>query len=191
VGKGQLIVSGRVARPSTLRLTLRRPAGGPLVTVVAPVLAGRFTLRPRLAAELLPRGALVLPGAFVVSLTGRSGGKPVLLQLRAVMLGAPAEGVVRRAFQTDSEDGPPATSVPYGPTQIWAHYLFAAQPQAGRKLTVTWYRPDGRLIGTIPKPNRPVVWSWLRSNYPIPRGIWRAELHAGGRLVKVLGVRVV
>jgi hypothetical protein len=81
-------------------------------------------------------------------------------------------------------------TLPPSLTQFWAHFVFAAQPRAGSKVTVTWYFPDGKQIGTVPKANRPEVTSFLRSNFPIPVGTWRAELRAGGRVVQVLGVRV-
>jgi chitodextrinase len=190
VGRASIVVRGRVARPAILRLQIRRPGGGPLLTQVTPVLAGRFRLVPKLALGLLPRGASVFPGGFVVSLRGRSGRLQVPLQIQTVVLPAPAEGVVRRAYPSATEDGPAALRLPAGTTEAWAHFRFEAQPRAGRELRVVWYQPDGRLLGAVEKANRPEVVSFLRGDAGIPSGLWRAELRAGGRIVKVLAVRI-
>jgi hypothetical protein len=120
-------------------------------------------VRQRLAAGLLPRGAKVLPGPFVASLTGRSGRTPLLFQLRTVTLPAPPEGVVRSSFASATEGGRPAPALPPTLIQAWAQFVFAAQPRAGRKVTIAWHFPDGKRIGTVAKANRPKVTSFLRS----------------------------
>ena len=154
------------------------------------VAAGRFTQAPKLLPGLLPRGAMLFPGAFVVSLTGTSSRASLPLQLRTLTLAGPPEGVVKNAFASASEMAPPAASLPAKTAQAWAHFKFASQPKAGLPLTVTWYWPDGRILGTVPKPNVPEVWSFLREDGGIASGAWRAELRAGGVVVKELIVRI-
>jgi hypothetical protein len=190
VGRGALVVTGRVGVPARLRVQLRRPGGGPLVTELVTVLAGKFRLAPKLAPGLLPRGAMVFPGGFVVSVRGMSGGTALPLQIQTVTLPAPPEGVVRRAFASASENGRPASLLPRRTAEAWATFLFEAQPRAGRRLSVRWYWPDGRMLGEVRKANRRVVTSSIQSPSGIPSGLWRAELRANGRVVKALAVRV-
>jgi PKD repeat protein len=190
IGKGQFIVRGRVTKPCVLRVQLRRPAGGPLVTEVVSVLPGRFKIAPKLAPGLLPPGANVLPGGFIVSLRGRTGSTQLPLELRTVELPAPPEGVVRRAFASSSEQGAPAPTLAAGAKEAWVHFVLAAQPKPSRAITVTWYLPGGKLLGTVGKSNRPTVESFVRSDAPLPSGFWRVELRAGGKLVKTLAVRI-
>jgi hypothetical protein len=106
-----------------------------------------------------------------------------------VVLPAPSEGVVRSAFVSNSETGTPA-KLAAGATAAYAHFVFAAQPGAGQSLTASWYRPDGSLLGSATKANRPRVFTFIRSGAALPTGVWRAELEAGGKIVKVLRVRI-
>jgi hypothetical protein len=189
VGRGSLVLRGRAARAAALRIQVRRPGGGPLLSDQISVPGGSFRRSLSLAPGLLPRGARVLPGGFVVTLTGRSGGLPVGFQLRTAVLAAPPEGVVRNAFVSSSETGTPK-GLSAGATQAFAHFVFAAQPAAGQSLTVSWYRPDGSLLGSAQKSNRPRIFSFIKSGSPLPSGVWRAELKAGAKLVRVLRVRI-
>ncbi len=85
---------------------------------------------------------------------------------------------------------PPARSVPAGSTEAWAHFVLQNQPIRRLRLTITWYWPDGRLLGSVVMSNRPSLVSFLRSNVALSTGGWRAELRAGGRVVSELLVRV-
>jgi hypothetical protein len=190
VGTGTLVVRGRISKPAVLRMQLRRPGGGPLLTQVLTVPAGRFALAPRLAPGLLAPGAHLFPGGFVVSLAGRIGRLPVPLQLSTIFLRPPAEGVVRRAFASRSAAAVPVVSVPAGSTTAWAHFVFEAQPVRGKRVKVVWYRSNGTPIGEVRKANRPKVVSWIEGTGPLPSDSYRAELWAGGRLVKALNVIV-
>jgi hypothetical protein len=57
-------------------------------------------------------------------------------------------------------------------------------------LTASWYDPNGTLIGTIEKSNRPVIETGIGSGSAIPSGRWRVEIRAGGKLVKKMLVRI-
>ena len=190
VGSGKLVVRGRLSRPTVVQLELRRPHGGPLVSERVPLLGGPFTLEPRLARGLLPPGAIFLPGGFSVLIGGRSGHVPVLLQLRSLVLPAPAEGVVVRAYSSRAEGGGAVRSLPSGAKEAYANFVFAAQPHVPLKLSASWYRPGGRLLGTVAKSNRPVISTFVRASTPLPPGSWRVVLRAGNRIVKQLTVNV-
>lgn len=190
VGTGRIVVSGGVGGRARLRLQLRRPGGGPLLTRQPTVTAGRFRQVIPFRKDVLPRGAIVLPGGFVVSVRGSSGTSSLPFQLRPIVVPAPLEGVVRQAFASTVEDGPPTVRLPRGATQAWAQFRLATQPSTRLRLTVAWYWPNGRLLGTVEKANRPGISSVLRLSSGLPRGRWVAELRAGAKVVKRLTVRI-
>ena len=189
IGSGQLVVRGRVTRPARLRLELRRPGGGPLLVRRLSVPAGPFRSVTKLHPRSLARGARLFPGGFIVVLRGRSGALEVPLQVQTVVLGAPAEGVVRRAYASTSQTGRPLP-IPPRPKEVWARFVLEAQPKAALKPTVSWFNPAGGLVGTVPKPNRPDILTFARSDAGLGSGLWRVELRAGGRLVKTLSIKI-
>ena len=191
-GAGTLVVTGDVSKPSVLRLQLRRPFGGPLLTETLSTGAGAFSHTTVLRPGILAHGARLFPGGFIVSLQGRSGHTALPPVLQTVTLPAPPGGVVRHAYVTPTENGTPATSVLASGGVVWAHFVFATQPPAHSRLTISWYWPDGRLLATISKSNRPEIVSWL-GDAPVvlPAGDWRVVLRAGGVVVSALRARVV
>ena len=189
IGTGTLIARGSVSAPARLRIQLRRPGGGPLLTRRLRTTGGAFLLRTPLKRGTLAKGAVLLPGGFVLALTGRAGRTAVPLQMRTVYLKSPREGVVRRAYSSDRLGGNPMTSLPSGTREAWAVFTFESQPTAG-PLTVTWFKPDGSALGTLEKSNRPVIETGIGSPAGIPSGLWRVRLSAGGKTIRQLGVRV-
>src|SRR5581483_11181210 len=119
-----------------------------------------------------------------------TSGARVPLQLRTIVLPAPPQGVVRRVYVSGSRAGAPARALPAHASEAWANFVFAAQPTARQPIVVRWYRPDGTLLGTARKSNRPVVSSFIRSTGGIPHGVWRAELVVGRTVVQRLNVPV-
>jgi uncharacterized repeat protein (TIGR02543 family) len=190
VGRGQLVVRGRVSSAAAMRVHLRRPAGGSLTSRRVSVRGGVFLARLQVGPGKLTRGARLFPGGFVITVVGRSGRTPLPLNVRTITLAAPPEGVVRTAFASTSEQGPAVATLPAGSKEAWARFRFEVQPRAGQSLSVRWYFPDGRLLGTVPKSNRPEVTSFLRSQVALPAGAFRAELVAGNRIVQRLSVRI-
>ena len=189
VGQGTLQARGSVSAPASLRLQLRRPGGGPLLTRRLRIPGGPFALRATLKKGTLANGAVLLPGGFVLSLTGNARGTSVPLQMRTVYLQSPREGVVRRTHVSASSSGPAVATLPAGAKEAWAVFDFASQPTAG-PLTVSWYQPSGALLGTREKSNRPSIETGIGSGTGLASGTWRVELAAGGRVVKKLNVRV-
>src|SRR5262249_31760715 len=123
---------------------------------------------------------------------GSSSRSRLPYQLRPVVVPAPAEGVVRQAFSSAIEDGPPSLRLPRGSKQAWAHFRFATQPASRLPLTGTSYMPSGKKLGTSKtKPNRPEVVNNIGvATGQLPPGAWVAELRAGTKVVKRLTVRV-
>jgi hypothetical protein len=180
VGRGTLIVSGRVNRTAHVRLELRRPFGGPLLVEELSVPRGRFVHPIRLLPGLLAGGARLFPGGFIVSMTGRTERGLLPPELQTVTLDPPASGVARRAYG----------SIRSQKRQASATFVLQTQPRRGARVTVSWYWPNGRLLGTVAKNNNPRIVSVLGSAVPLPPGTWRAVLRAGTSVVSTLGVRI-
>jgi hypothetical protein len=190
IGAGRLVVQGWTSVPARVRVDMRRPGGGPLATLRLPVSGGAFRQTLPLRRGALSGGARVFPGGFTVALTGRSGKLRLPLQLQTIAIPSPRDGVVRKAFVSARQSGRAVQRLPKGATEAWANFRFETQPLATRTLTVSWYWPDGRLVGTVRKSNRPVISSYLRLGTGLPSGLWRAELRSRGRVVQRLAVRV-
>ena len=192
VGRGTLRVSGTVAKPALAKVQLRRPRGGPLLTETLTVNAGKFVLLPKLIPGLLAGGAHLFPGGFVVSLDGTSGKLKMPLQFQTITLPAPREGVVRKSFPSAAKNGRPVKAVASTQRQAYANFVFQNQPVRGAPITVRWYWPSGKLLGTIKKSNRPTIYSFIGepTGNTLPVGKWVAELRAGNKIVQRLLVRV-
>jgi hypothetical protein len=185
VATGSLLLRGFVAKPSRLRIELRRPRGDPLLSADLRA-SGAFAYTLRFSPELR-----LLPGGFVVSVTGAAEGITLPPQLHALALTAPPEGVVGDAYVSRKQHGRPVPFVPAPATEVWATFVFEAQPKPGRPLTVRWYRPDGKFLGQVEKPpGRASVSSFMHGSPRLPIGAWRAELRVGATIVKQLRVQV-
>jgi hypothetical protein len=189
IGQGTLRVNGSISLRSRLRIQLRRPGGGPLLTKNVNAL-GSFGLKSLLKKGRLAGGAQLFPGAFVLSVTGNAGNTPIPLQMRTVFVKSPKEGVVRKAYPSRTEEGPRVNPIPRGSSQLWAVFRFETQPTTG-PITATWYDLKGKLVGTITKNNRPVISTGIGgATGSIPSGTYKVVLKAGGKLIKTLRIRV-
>jgi hypothetical protein len=188
-GQGTLRVDGSITQRARLRIQLRRPGGGPLLTKNVNA-RGSFRLTSLLKKGRLAGGAQLFPGPFVLSLTGRAGNTQVPLQMRTIFLKSPREGVVRSAYGATLEDGVRVAPIPRASSRLWAVFRFETQPTAG-PITVTWYDLKGRFVGTLQKNNRPVISSGVGGvSGAIPAGTYKAVLKAGGKMVKTVRIRV-
>ena len=190
VGAGTLVVQGSTTLAARARIDMRRPGGGPLATLQLPVPGGGFRQTLPLRQGALSGGARVFPGGFVVALTGRSGKLKLPLQVQTIAIPAPAEGVVRQALKSTTEEGRGMSKLPARSPEAWAIFRFETQPRLTKKLTVVWFKPDGTRLGQISKSNRPVVTSYLRLASGLPSGRWVAQLKVGSKVVQTLSVPV-
>jgi hypothetical protein len=190
VGTGQLTVSGTVSKAALLQIQFRRPTGGPLITQQVSVPAGAFKLTPQIAKGVLPKGAVVLPGGFVVALSGTTAGVALPRAFRTIVLPPPPEGVVRRSFTSRSAGGKTTGALRFGATKAYATFVFASQPVRGKGLEVRWYSPNGKLLGTKRKPNRPTVETSISSSLRLAKGAWRVTLVAGKTVIATHAVSI-
>ena len=169
---------------------MRRPGGGPLATLKLKLSGGSFTRTLPLRSGALAGGAKLFPGGFTVALTGRAGTLRLPLQVQTIAIGPPQDGVVRQAFRSKQREGASVRRFTSGTTEVWANFRFETQPVARRALVVRWYYPDGRVLGDAEKNNRPLVSSYMSLPTGLPRGLWKAELRVGNRVVHTLSVPI-
>ncbi len=190
IGNGTLVIGGSTSRPARARIDMRRPGGGPLATLKLDLSGGSFRKKLSLRSGALAGGAKLFPGGFTVALTGRAGALKLPLQVQTIAVRAPKDGVVRQAFRSRKAEGSSVRRFAAGTTEVWANFRFETQPAAGLPLKVRWFFPDGRVIGDVQKNNRPVVSSYMRLPTGLARGLWKAELRVGTRVVQTLSVPI-
>jgi hypothetical protein len=101
--------------------------------------------------------------------------------------------VVRRAYASPSENGPPTVVLRGSPKEAWATFELAAPPPRGLPIRVAWSSPRREWLGRSPiKPHRATIKSFVREDYQasLEKGDWRAELTIGGDTVYEVLVRV-
>ncbi|HEY4348565.1 MAG TPA: hypothetical protein VGM80_13335 [Gaiellaceae bacterium] len=185
VGTGKLLVHGRIARSAEVQVRLSRSGGAPLLTERLSLSSGPF----RLTLKLEP-GLQLLPGGFVITISGHSGSLVVPPQVKTLSLPAPAEGVVDRAFASAFANSHPAATLHASGRAAFVHFEFQSQPRSGKQLTVAWYRPNGQLLGVAPKARAADVTSSISSGENLPPGVWHVDLRVGSTLVKRIEIQV-
>jgi TolB protein len=185
---GTLRISGSIVRAARLEAQVLPPngRGRPLLTRgLRASAAGTFTIRIPLA------GSRLLPGAYLVRLRELGSGPKLADASVRARLAAPPEGVVERAFISAAPGGRARTTIAGGPSAIFAGFAFAALPQRGRRLTVTWRSSaEAGSLSVAARPRAKRITASLREGGELPAGRYRAELRAGGTLVAVARARV-
>jgi hypothetical protein len=136
----------------------------------------------------LPRTGF-FPGRYTVTLTGTSGGAPILGRATTARMEPPAEGIVSRAWVT-AGSARPITRAARGTKRLVAHFVYLTKPFRGSKVTVSWFLGT-RPLGTVKKIRwKPVVTTDVRSSGGLPSGRYRCVLRARGLVVSEVSVRV-
>ncbi len=186
---GSVRVRGTAERAGRVEVALLTGAGRAARVVArrrANLAAGAFAVAVPLPRTLLP-GRLTVRMREVGAVTGAA----LTEATRAAVLAAPREGVVRSAFVSALQGGPPVRRLRAG-RRLFAHFRFAAQPRKGLPLTAAWTR-DGRPAGVpVRKPRGRTVIAFIgTAGGRLPAGGYRCTLRAGTRVVAVASVRVV
>jgi len=178
-------VTGTASEGAQLTLALISGGGSGKTVAQASVRAGSggaFTGALRLPPSLLP-------GTFLLRVQGVSGGRDLPPAERQVVVPAPAEGVVSRAYASTKRGGPPVLSISGAAKEIWARFQFAARPSAST-VTVFWITPSGQVVGTAAKPYTQTVDTFVGSAAPLQKGTWHAVLKVKGKVVKRVAIKV-
>jgi hypothetical protein len=175
-------------RPARLQLEVKRLTGRGTALMTRTfrlAAAGPFTRR------LSINGAPLVPGPYLLRLSEVTSGPKLADATAQARLAAPPEGVVSRAFVSTALGGRPRATIARGPSIIFANFTFAALPKKGRRLTVTWYSSATTgPIATDPKPRATRLNAFVKRGSQLPAARYRAELHAGKKLVAVARTRV-
>lgn len=181
--RGTLVMAGSLERAGSVEVALVRGSKVAQRRVLS-LPAGAFTRR-------LPLARTLLPGSYTLRLrqAGAAAGATLVPAQRSVTLAAPPEGVVATRFVSALLNGPPAKTL-RGKSRIFATFRFAALPRKGRRITTTWFQPNGSPTSTDGKPRARVITSFAAARPRLPVGTWRCELRVDKRLVAVTAVRL-
>lgn len=198
---GTVRISGTVDAAAQLQASVRPKAraGKPTKPKKVEVpSAGRYSA----TVKLLRRP---LPGVYVVTVTGQSGGRPLNKAQRDFTVPTPHEGVVGTAEVSARRGGPGVDALPRSTRKAWARFHFLTPPPGTRTVTVQWKTPASKLIcqktptgPPVPKctlelrlPPSNTIDTFIRSSpYPLTQGNWYVRLSVGGRLAKQVFVRI-
>ena len=183
--RGVLLVTGEAPEQARLALVLSRGKRVYLSTSLD------LAQGPFQQALSLPGG--LLPGEYVLGVTASGDSIELAPQQIPVALEPPPEGVASRAWASTSIGGAPLTHLPPTTSIAFAHFRLAALPKPDRVLTVSWYGPDGKPVGSpVRRPRSALVISWVGTTNAVPlrNGVRRAVLRAGRTVVKRLTFRI-
>jgi PKD domain-containing protein/NHL repeat-containing protein len=171
---GQLAIAGEVVRPADLHLQVLRNGRAVAQTTFAPAAGGPFL-------RVVPLGSRLLPGTYTLRLAqvGNRAAAPLPIREITTPLSAPPEGVAS------------ATALGRVGRRLVARFSLASLPRPGARLVVRWIAPGTRRPAAVHGVSaRAVVHDGLRLPAEARRGVWRAELRWGSRLVATATRRV-
>lgn len=191
---------------STLSFAGKTSDGGDLLAELAPSAGGDSLASTMVNAAAGPFSGTIalppdlLPGPFLLRVTGASDGAPLAEVDRIVRLPAPREGIVRQVDVSASKDGPPIgpdDSLPAGAHELVVRFHFAVMPKqtcshhvCKPRMTATTYSPgDTSQFATRLKRAR-VVTAGVGSSAALASGTWKVVLRVGGIPVKTALVRI-
>jgi hypothetical protein len=184
---GVLHITGAASHEAQLTFTLTRtpggkPLAGKVITVPAP--GGAFV------GDIGLRKLKLLPGTAYMRVSGTVSKKEIPARDVNVRVPAPPEGVVKLAYMSSTADRKPLKKVPRRIFGIRAHFVFAAKPAAGSKITTSWYQGT-HLLGTAPKPRQTEVVTEIdfANSKPI-KGFYMSVLKVNGKIVKRISINV-
>lgn len=184
---GNLRLEGTSDRAAQLTVVLRRAGQTkPGLNRVVPLTPGVFRSDLRLPPELHP-------GAYELVLTAPDDAGAPATETRLLVLPAPPEGYLRRAYASRKLGGAATTRIRKRPAIVYATFRFLVRPRPGSRITVEWVRPGSRRATRRErKPYLPVISSFAGSisGTPLRAGVWRCIIRANGVIVGQTSVRI-
>jgi hypothetical protein len=178
---GTVALSGTSAKAGKLQIVIRRRgAKKTAATVHITVKAGKWSKTIKLASTLAP-------GTYGVTIggTGFSGSST------SFTLAPPRSGIVNRSYASGPRRGPAVIKLA-GTSELWAHAHFSTLPKASLPITTQWILPSGAKLAANVRPRTNVVEAQVKDlkGRPLPTGLWRCIVRAGGTIVATVSVRV-
>jgi HYR domain len=168
----QLHVSGHVGAPMSVSLRLEP------ISSDSPALSRTLALGKGHFAHTLGLPATLMPGSYVLAVSGRSTAGPVASFDRRITIAAPRLGILQRDWITPVRDGKPESPI-HGVRKLWAYFRFETPPSQTTKLEVTWYAPSGK--ASTSKTPAAVIETFAEAAKKLPDGTWRCVLSADGK----------
>lgn len=182
---GTALLQGRSGEADRLSVDLVLPGGTSLRIARVRVNRGAFTRIVALPSSLTP-------GRYALRIRSAAGTRSV--STFRLALPAPPEGIARPGGISARRGGPAAARIAVGASELYATVALRARPVAGRRITLTWYGPDGALVGQpVAKPAGARVEGFLKLlNAPagLPAGRWQCVVRAGGTVIARLRTTV-
>ena len=180
---GTVALSGTRPRPPRRCRSQIRRSGAKKVAVtlhLAVKKAGKWSKTVTLPKTLTP-------GTYGVAVTA----KGVSASSSSFTIAAPKSGIVDRVYASGPRRGPPVTKLA-GTSELWAHFHFGTLPKAGQAITTQWTLPNGTKLGANTRPRSSLVEAQVKDlkGRPLPTGLWRCVIRAGGAVVATLSVRL-
>jgi PKD repeat protein len=134
----------------------------------------------------LPRR--LLPGRYLVRLTGTSNGAAIVPATRTITVPAPKEGVVSSAFLTPRKNGQPRTSVAGFQSSLFAYITFASRPKGA--VQVAWFGPKGERYASSGPYRGKRLEFYYKLKTGLSHGTWRVVVSSRGRISATLAIKL-
>jgi len=182
---GSVRFAGTVSAPAQLEAVVR-----PVGRAGSPLAAVQFSADSSFSRVMrLP--SRPLPGHYRLTINGTSGGAHVTAS-RDLILKAPTEGIIDRAFVSLKPSSGPINTAQGSQTELWAHFHFVVAPKS-KKVRIAWHDPSFRWEGIANKAySGPDIKSFVRATggLKLERGVWFVYLWSSDKVVKRVRVRV-
>lgn len=183
--KGKVSFTGSETSSIGLEASLRNVATGRLIAVK------RFSVGAGSFSNSVPLSARPVPGTYRLRLKETPAGSAAD---RNVIIPAPPEGVIDKAYMTKTKNGAPVKVI-HNAKIIYAHFHFVARPKTST-LTFNWRKPGNptvRFTGFAKKAYAATVSTYVCVktveggpcvNVELRTGKWYCIVYAKGRVVK-------
>jgi len=186
--RASLAIRGVATGPGSLTVSLVRRSGPAAVGLLRSADLRLDLPRAGAVTRRLTLPRTLAPGTYAVAI----GGVAVAGRLGRVVIVAPPQGILRRAFVSSRPNGAAATVFPRTTRQLYCTFDLAVLPARGRaRVLSTAWRVPGATLERVRKPRvRRVSGVVARSGPAFPSGRYTCTLRSGSTVVGTVGVRI-